>query len=180
MARKKINEIIEIPKEIDVQISGDSIKFTKQEKEINVRIFYDLQKQDNKIILKNDNPTKRDKKIIKTMVALIRNAISGLQENYTYTLKICSIHFPMNVAVQENQVIIKNFLGESIPRKANILQDVEVKIDKDIIKVSSPDKNKAGQTAANVEEATKINNRDRRVFQDGIFITQKQKGVKRQ
>jgi large subunit ribosomal protein L6 len=48
-----------------------------------------------------------------------------------------------------------------------------VKVEKDIIKISSTNIEAVGQAAANLERVTKISKRDRRVFQDGIFIISK-------
>ena len=79
----------------------------------------------------------------------------------------------MSVDIKGKEATIKNFLGEKIPRKLKILDNVEINIEKDIITINSCDKELAGQTAANFEKATRIRMKDRRVFQDGIFITSK-------
>ncbi len=69
--------------------------------------------------------------------------------------------------------MVYNFLGEKSPRKTNILGDTKVEIKADEIIVSGISKEDTGQTAANLETLTKISARDRRVFQDGIYIEKK-------
>lgn len=130
-----------------------------------------LKKEGNTIMLKADNSTKREKKIIGSIAAHIRNMLS--QKTFEYKLQICSVHFPINVSINNKQIIIKNFLGETKERKADILDNVDVKLQGDVIIVTSRDKEAAGQTAANMEAATRIRKLDRRVFQDGIFMIQK-------
>lgn len=83
----------------------------------------------------------------------------------------------MNVAVEGSRVKITNFLGEKYPRYAQIVGDVRVTVKGDIITVSGIDKETVGQTAANLEQATRIVKRDPRVFQDGIYLFQRD-GVK--
>jgi len=179
MVRKKVLEIIEIPEGIEVEIKDRVIKVSKNSEKLERKIEYNVRKENNKLILECENATKREKKLIKTTAAHIRNLIEGLEKKFVYKLQICSVHFPMNVSVSGNELIIKNFLGETKERKAKILDGVEVTIEGDIISVKSGDKEKAGQTAANIEQATRIKNRDRRIFQDGIFIIEKEKGKRK-
>ena len=47
-------------------------------------------------------------------------------------------------------------------------------IDRDKIVVSGIDKEAVGQTAANIERCTTVKGRDRRVFQDGIYLLSKE------
>jgi len=129
--------------------------------------------ESGKIILTASKATKREKKIIGSFEAHIKNMVRGVQEPYVYKLKVCSGHFPMNVSVSGNELIIKNFLGESVPRKVNLLPGVDVKVNGQEIVVSGPDKEAAGQMAARIETLCRITGRDNRIFQDGCYITHK-------
>jgi len=99
--------------------------------------------------------------------------VKGACEGFTYKMKVVYSHFPMNVKVSGNTVVIDNFLGEKHPRSAEVLSDVSVEINGQDVTVSGVNKEKVSQTAANIEQATKIKNLDPRVFQDGIYIIEK-------
>ena len=116
---------------------------------------------------------KKAKRMANTFRAHIENMIIGVTDGFEYQLKICSGHFPMNVSKEGNKIVIKNFLGEKVPREANILDGVEANIEQEVITIKGISIESVGQTAANLEQSTKIKNRDRRRFQDGIFITSK-------
>ncbi len=129
--------------------------------------------KNNAVIVETEKDQKKMKKMIKTWAAHIKNMIRGAEQGFTYKLKIASSHFPMSVNVKDGQVIIKNFVGEKKDRKARIVEGAEARVEGGHIIVESPDREKAGQTAANIEKATRIRGKDRRVFMDGIYITQK-------
>ena len=174
--RIKISEKIELPEGIEVEVTKNKIKLKKGERELSKNYSgFSLKKEKNILVLECQKATKREKKMIKTGLAHIRNMIKGIETGFTYKLQICNLHFPMSVSVDKNKkmVVIKNFLGEVKERSAKILNGVEVKIEGEIISIESHDKELAGQTAANIEKATKIRNRDMTRFQDGIFIIKK-------
>ncbi|MEK6842432.1 MAG: 50S ribosomal protein L6 [Nanoarchaeota archaeon] len=174
--RKEIFQEIEIPHGVEAEIDGDIVKIKgkhgENRKKFNVRKLK-IEKRDNKIIIGSKVATKKEKRLINTIVAHIKNMINGIEKGFEYKLKAVYSHFPIIVELHGKEAIIKNFLGEKIPRKTKILPNVDVKIDKDFITVNSSDKESAGQTAANFEKATWIRLKDRRVFQDGIFIINK-------
>lgn len=126
-----------------------------------------------KVTLSTVKGTKREKKIIATFESHIKNLVQGVQEPHTYKLKICSGHFPMNVAVSGKELVVKNFLGEAVPRKVSLPEGADVKVNGDEIVVSSVDKEIAGQAAARIEKLCRITDRDLRIFQDGIYIIEK-------
>jgi large subunit ribosomal protein L6 len=88
-------------------------------------------------------------------------------------MKTVFSHFPIKTIVEGNQLVIQNFLGERFPRRADILENVKIEVKGEILILTSIDKEKVGQTAANIERATKVKNRDIRVFQDGIYIVKR-------
>jgi len=174
--KKEIFQEIEIPEGVEVEIDKGlvTIKGPQGENKRNFNTYkISLEKKDRKIIIGNKKSTKNEKRRTNTTAAHIRNMIRGVIEKFEYKLKVCFSHFPSTLDLKGNKVIIKNFLGEKFPREFEIPKGVEIKNDGGTISVSSCDLELAGQTAATFESVTRISKRDRRVFQDGIFITNK-------
>ena len=176
MMEQKNKKIIEIPQGIEAKLDKDKLILKKDNASISRRFPFrriKIELENGKLLIGSDSNTKKDKKIKGTVNAHIKNMVKGLEEGHVYKLKICSGHFPMNVDVSKNEFIVKNFLGEKVPRKLKIKDNVEVKMEGDIVEVKGNEKELVGQTAADIESLCRITNRDRRVFQDGIWITEK-------
>jgi large subunit ribosomal protein L6 len=77
----------------------------------------------------------------------------------------------MSITVADGKFSVKNFLGEKGARVVNIMGDAKIHVDKEEINVSGANLEDVGQTAANIERSCKLKGRDRRIFQDGIYIT---------
>jgi len=174
--RKGYKEIIEIPEKVEVQVEDSILKVKGEKGEIEKNFLnpkVKIKKENNVISLSAEAFSRKEKSILNTFKSHIKNMLKGVNEPYIYKIKICSSHFPITVAVEGDKVTIKNFLGEKIPREANILQGAKVEVKGDIITISSVSVEASGQTAANIEQATRITNKDRRVFQDGCYIFEK-------
>jgi large subunit ribosomal protein L6 len=174
--KEDINIEIELAEGVTAEIVGDSLKVKGPKGDIERSFRHpkvNVDVADKKIVLKAIKGTKREKTIMGSFFSHIKNMVQGVQEPFEYKLKICSGHFPMNVAVSGQELVVKNFLGETIPRKVSFLPGVSVKINGTEINVISPNKELAGQTAARIENLCRITNRDRRIFQDGCYITHK-------
>ena len=127
----------------------------------------------NLIKISCPNGTRRHKRQANSQTAHVKNMIAGVQEPFKYVLKICSGHFPMNVAISGEQLLVNNFLGEKFPRIVKLKKGVTVKVEGDKISVESCDLDLAGQMASDIELLTSKSNRDLRVFQDGIYMIEK-------
>lgn len=125
------------------------------------------------IIIKSPKDNRRGKTMVNTFKAHIKNLIKGVNNGYEARLRICYAHFPINVKIEGNTFIIENFGGEKIPRKTKINPDTKVVVKGSEIIVTGINKESVGQTAANIELATKIVKKDRRIFQDGIWLIKK-------
>ncbi|MEK6757645.1 MAG: 50S ribosomal protein L6 [Nanoarchaeota archaeon] len=174
--RKELFQKIDIPEGIEVHIEGTSLTVKGREGE-NKKTFkigkLDFEKKGNQIVIGSKTSTKKEKRLMNTLKSHVENMIKGVQEKFEYKLKICFSHFPMTVSTQGDEVTIKNFLGEKISRKFKIPNGAKVEVGKDLVTITSTNKELAGQAAANFEASTKVGKRDRRIFQDGIFIINK-------
>lgn len=172
--RTKIIEEIKIPEGVECGYVDGKLNCKKEGVETVREIFIPgtkLEISDGKIRFICKKGNKKDRAIIVTHSKHVGNMLKGLEEKFVYKLEIAHVHFPMTVKVEGDKIVIDNFLGEKHKRSAKILPGVEVEIKgKDVI-VKSHDLESAGQTAANIEKAARVRKKDRRVFQDGIFMT---------
>jgi large subunit ribosomal protein L6 len=173
----EIKKLIEIPEGIEVSlgdfvaVKGPNAELKRKLKDPTIKI----EKQDNNVVVRSEKVNKKSKRTVGTIAAHIRNMVSGAKANFVYVLKICSGHFPMNITIVNNEITIRNFLGEKCPRVMKIKGNVKIKLEKEKITIEGADIEVAGQAATMIEKLTSIKNRDRRRFQDGIFIIEKPK-----
>jgi large subunit ribosomal protein L6 len=122
---------------------------------------------------------KREVALVGTALAHVRNMIRGVTKGYTYKLKIVYAHFPVTVKIHEKEkrLTIENFTGEKTPRIVRIVGSAKVKVVGDELHVQGNSLGDVSQTAANIQIATKIPDKDQRVFLDGIYIYEKSEGM---
>src|SRR4030043_1280894 len=112
-------------------------------------------------------PRKKEASMVGTIHSHVQNMITGVKKGFTYKLKVVFSHFPITVKVQDKKVLIENFTGERSPRKAKIMGNTKVKILPEDIIIQDLDLESVSQTAANIEQATKVKRKDPRIFQIG-------------
>ncbi len=178
--KQKITETITLPEGVSCEYAKGTIKCSKGSVELSRQIKIpevSIKTENGSIALICEKGNKTHKKRITSALAHVRNMLLGLDNKFVYELEAVNVHFPMTLKLEGSKIIINNFLGEKTPRHSKVLPNVSVEIKGKQIIISSHDIESAGQTAANLEKATKVRGRDRRIYQDGIFITKKPERV---
>lgn len=129
--------------------------------------------ENNQVKIETKRFTQRQKKIMFTFRAHVNNMIAGVTHGFEYKLVVVYAKFPITVELKGTKFNVKNLLGEKVPRTVEVPSDVKVDIKGKDIVVTGIDKEKTGQVAASLEQLCRITHLDRRVIQDGIFITSK-------
>lgn len=172
----QIIEKVEIPQGVTANVHGTSLA-VKGPKGEQTRALgtknVKLSVAGNEIHIVAQQATKNDKRTLQTATAHIRNMVRGVSQGHVYKLKICSGHFPMSVTLKGDQFEVKNFIGEAVPRRLTVKPGVKVTIAGTDITVESSSKELAGTQAAAIELLTRRPGFDTRVFQDGIYIVEK-------
>ena len=173
---KDLERVVEIVEGVEVSVNGNEFVVKGNGKELSKTMEIGkikVEVKGNQVLLVAKGASKREAKMMGTIWAHLKNMIKGAGEDFVYELEVCNVHFPMNVKAEGKKIMIKSFLGETTVREAKIVGDVKVDISGNKITVTGSNIEAAGQTAANLEKATRLTGRDRRIFQDGIFITKK-------
>ncbi|MCL4343986.1 MAG: 50S ribosomal protein L6 [Nitrososphaerota archaeon] len=171
--QKFYSESIEVPSGVKASLQGSTLKVKGPKGECQkdfskMKVRLDVKE---KAVTVTATSKRRDNYAVTRAVAMhVKNLINGTVSGYSYSLKIVYSHFPIQINIKDNKVKIDNFIGEKFPRYADIVGNTKVRIEGDDVIVEGPCKEGVGQTAANIENATRIKEKDPRVFLDGVFI----------
>jgi len=181
MRLPEISKTIQVPDDVDLKIEGRKVTVIGAKGSLTrdfsyVPISIDAE-SDKSVRVWAEWPRKKEASLVGTIYSHIQNMITGVRKGFSYKLKIVFSHFPMSVKVQGKSVLIENFTGERRARRVKIVGDVQVKVESEDVIVEGINLEDVSQTAANIEQATKVKKKDPRVFLDGIYVYERKEGM---
>jgi len=179
---EKFSTEVKIPENVKVSFKSNMLnvegplgKTYKNFKKIPV----DIQINDNMVSLKAQGTRNANYAIMNTARSIIKNILGGVIEGYTIKMKIVFSHFPINVKVDGKKVLIENFQGERAARVTKIWGQTKVVPKGDDVIITGHVLTDVSQTAAEIENGSRVKNKDHRVFLDGIYKFEKKKGIEK-
>ncbi len=170
---------VEIPDGVDGTLDGRVVTI-RGEKGALTRDFshapVNIQLEEKTVTVQASWPRKKETALVGTVCSHIKNMIKGVTTGFTFKMKIVFSHFPITVKIQGKAFIITNFTGERSPRTSKIMGDTKVTVKGDDVIIQGISLEDVSQTAANIQNSTKIRSKDPRVFLDGIYVYEKHEG----
>ncbi|WP_323190643.1 50S ribosomal protein L6 [Halostella sp. PRR32] len=170
---------LQIPDEVSAEVDHLDITVEGPEGSITRRLWYpdvSVSVDGDTVVVESDEDDAQTMSTLGTFESHVENMFHGVTEGWEYKMEVFYSHFPMQVNVENNEVVIENFLGEKAPRRTPVHGDTEVEVNDEELVLRGPDIEDVGQTAADIEQTTRVTDKDARVFQDGVYITEKPTG----
>ena len=180
MRLPEISKIIQVPDGVEVTIEGRKVTVKGAEGALARDFSYvpiSIEGNSKTVRVWAEWPRKKEASLVGTIYSHIQNMITGVAKGFSYKLKIVFSHFPISVKVQGKTIAIENFTGERRARRVKMIGDVKVKVQSEDIVVEDINLEDVSQTAANIEQATKVKKKDPRVFLDGIYVYERNEGM---
>jgi len=180
MRLPEISKIIQVPDGVEVTIEGRKVTVKGAKGALTRDFSYvpiSIEGNGKTVRVWAEWPRKKEASLVGTIYSHIQNMITGVEKGFSYKLKIVFSHFPITVKVQGKTIVIENFTGERRGRRVKTIGDVKVKVESEDIVVEGVNLEDVSQTAANIEQATKVKRKDPRVFLDGIYVYERNEGM---
>ena len=180
MRAVEVSKTIKIPEGVEASVSGRVVT-VKGPKGTLTRSFSNapvtIKLQGDEISIETSWPRKKEASLVGTVYSHIKNMMTGVLKGFTYKVKVVFAHFPVTVKVKGDTILIENFTGERSARVAKIQGDTKVTVKGEDVIVQGLSLEDVAQTAANMEQATKVRRKDPRIFLDGLFTFERLEGT---
>ena len=174
-------QFVDVPEDVEVQVQARKVTVTGPRGSLTKSFRHsslDIQVVDGGRKVRVDLWFGKRKQIacVKTIASHIRNMVTGVTKGFNYKMRFVYAHFPINVTLNDNTVEIRNYIGERRVRTVELLEGVEyTRTDnvKDQIELTGNDIRAVSLTAARIQQATRVTDKDIRKFLDGIYVSEK-------
>jgi large subunit ribosomal protein L6 len=167
---------LQTPEDVSVEVDHLDLTVEGPNGSVTRRLWYpdvSVSVEEGAVVIESDVDDAKTNSTVGTFQSHVENMFHGVTEGWEYEMEVFYSHFPMQVRAENDEVVIENFLGETAPRRTDIHGDTDVEVDGEQVRLRGPDIEDVGQTAADIEQLTRVQDKDVRVFQDGVYITQK-------
>ncbi|MCX6759766.1 MAG: 50S ribosomal protein L6 [Candidatus Nealsonbacteria bacterium] len=137
-----------IPQGVDVKIDGRQVFVKGPKGELQLEVPFDIKAEikDSQILVSTTKEPKSANALWGTIRVLISNMVEGVVKGYEKKLELQGIGYKANIE-GENLVLQ---LGFSHPVKFEKEKDINFLVEKNIITISGPSKERVGQMAAKI------------------------------
>uniref|UniRef100_A0A8C2C7L9 Large ribosomal subunit protein uL6 n=2 Tax=Cyprinus carpio TaxID=7962 RepID=A0A8C2C7L9_CYPCA len=178
------NQTVDIPSNVEVTLKGRTVVvkgprgvLRREFSHINLELSL-LGKKQKKLRVDKWWGNRKELATVRTICSHVQNMIKGVTLGFRYKMRSVYAHFPINVAMQENGTLveIRNFLGEKYIRRVRMRPGVSCAVSaaqKDELVLEGNDIELVSNSAALIQQATTVKNKDIRKFLDGIYVSEK-------
>uniref|UniRef100_A0A3Q2WBS9 Large ribosomal subunit protein uL6 n=3 Tax=Haplochromini TaxID=319058 RepID=A0A3Q2WBS9_HAPBU len=178
------SQTVDLPDNVEVRLKGRTVtvkgprgKLTREFNHINLELSL-LGKKQKKLRVDKWWGNRKELATVRTICSHVQNMIKGVTLGFRYKMRSVYAHFPINVVIQESGTLveIRNFLGEKYIRRVRMRGGVLCSVSaaqKDELVLEGNDIELVSNSAALIQQATTVKNKDIRKFLDGIYVSEK-------
>uniref|UniRef100_A0A8B9XB89 Large ribosomal subunit protein uL6 n=3 Tax=Bos TaxID=9903 RepID=A0A8B9XB89_BOSMU len=178
------NQTVDIPENVDINLKGRTVivkgprgTLRRDFNHINVELSL-LGKKKKRLRVDKWWGNRKELATVRTICSHVQNMIKGVTLGFRYKMRSVYAHFPINVVIQENGslVEIRNFwvkIHTQGLNEARVACSVS-QAQKDELILEGNDIELVSNSAALIQQATTVKNKDIRKFLDGIYVSEKE------